>query len=481
MPLETKEVGVFNQHTKNYHSLKVAIIVVLSIVFVIGAYFGAKSLLTYTITYETNGGVVYDDTFTPTSFDESGGNVFGTKMEPDTYKFLQITKEPEEDVRKFQHYLVGWFKDEACTKPYEFGKPIWRSRTLYAKWERGYAIVLNYASEKEAETSGIPIGELRYYFQTYVKPNTPAQLPKIINYKDNYHRGEQLLWFEDEKCTGEPIEYKEFSIMTGDVNVWGKWFDTQEDKFSIDKDGVLSYYLGNCNRIILPKSVTKIKSIKSDEFIKGNFDDQQGHQKSQYFSTFKNVLTRLEIIYLNEEITELGACAFRDCEALETVVFKGDNITIIGEDAFRNCQNLLSIDIPTQVTTIPKSCFDGCWNLQRINLSENVVRIEDMAIRNCTSLKEIDLKNVGYIGKGTFRACDKLSEIYLRTDKVVDSNMTQISDMFSTSIKFMTDTFVIYVLNEELAEYYSTTSPWNEVVTKSDGGKEHRIRYEVIK
>ena len=224
MPLETREVDVFNKHTSKHYKVTIAWVVIISIVVLIGAYLIAKSFLKYTLTYEAN-----------------GGTVFGEEVEPDTYNFLDLTVEPE-DVRLEGHYLEGWYKDKECTKKYTFGKPIWRSRTLYAKWMPGYAIVLNYASPEEEEKSGLPLKELRFYYQEYVKPNTSSSLPKVINYKDNYHKGEQLLWFETPECIGAPIEEKEYSILTEDINVYGKWYDTEEDKFEVDKDGVLLDY-----------------------------------------------------------------------------------------------------------------------------------------------------------------------------------------------------------------------------------------------
>ena len=87
MPLEPREVGVFNTHTSAHSRIKTTIVVIVSLLVLISAYFTAKFLLPCTITYEANGGLVY-----------------GEELQPDTYKFLELTKEPE-DVRKMGFLL----------------------------------------------------------------------------------------------------------------------------------------------------------------------------------------------------------------------------------------------------------------------------------------------------------------------------------------------------------------------------------------
>lgn len=443
MPLEPKEVGVFNAHTSQHHRVKTAIVVVVCFIVLVGVYFLAKSLLTYTITYVPN-----------------GGSVFGEELEPDTYSFLELTVEPE-GLRKMGFYLEGWYKDEACTKKFTFGKPIWRSRKLYAKWLPGCALVLNYASDEEEEKSGIPLEELRYYYQEYVMPNSGSSLPTVFNYKDGYHKGEQLLWFESPDCIGEPIETKEYLSLNEDINVYGKWYDTQEDKFRVDKDGVLQEYLGYCNRIILPNGIKEIKSILPDEFMGGNLNDQQGNQQSNNFSAFKNVLSTLEIIYINEDMTKFGSCAFRGCTALENIVFNGDNLESIGENAFQSCKSLTSIEIPTKVTTIPKKCFDSCTSLKKVTLTDNVTTIAEQAFITCSGLNTISLPGVKFIGKKAFVGCVNLISMYWGSEDEITTDATEYDNVFDVSAKILDGEFVVYVRSQQLVDYYNATSPWN--------------------
>lgn len=456
MPLEPREVGVFNTHTNQHSRMKTYIVVTVSIILLLAAIITAKALLPYTITYEAN-----------------GGTIFGEEVEPDTYAFLDLTVEPE-DVRKSGFYLVGWYTDKELTNKFEFGNPIWRSRTLYAKWLPGCALVLNYANDEEEARGGLSLEELRFYYQEYVQPNTGSSLPRVFNFKDqvlkdgvyidNVHKGEQLLWFETSDCVGTPLEYKDFPAITEDRNIYGKWYDTQESKFRVDQNGVLQEYLGYCNRIILPNTIKEIKSIVPDQFM-GGVNTQQGNQNSTNFSVFKNVASTLEIIYINEDMIKLGDCAFRDCTALKNIIFKGDKLESIGDNSFQNCTSLLSIDIPSLVTMIPKKCFDYCINLQRVNVGEGVTDIKENAFNTCLSLETITLPNVSYIEKNAFKACNKLSKVYLGSSEIIQTNATNENPIFENSSKVKFGEFNIYVATQELADYYTTTAPWSDIIS----------------
>ena len=472
MPVEPREVGVFNTHTSAHTRIKTSIVVIVSIFVLISAYFTAKFLLPCTITYEANGGLVY-----------------GEELQPDTYKFLEITKEPE-NVRKMGFYLEGWYKDKNFTKKYEFGKSIWISRTLYAKWLPGYALVLNYAEDYK-EDDGYPnIKELREYYQVYVQPNTGSALPRIFNYKeqakkdgeyvDNYHKGEQLLWFETEDCIGEPLEYKDFPILTEDINIYGRWYDTQQEKFRVDQNDVLQEYLGYCDRVILPDNIKEIKTILPDKFMNGNLNDQLGSQHSTNFSAFKNVLSSLKMIYINEGMTKLGDCSFKNCTALEQVVFKGDNVEHLGENSFQNCVSLTSIDIPSKITTIPKKCFSECSKLEKVVIGENVSDIKEYAFGTCIELDTITLPNVSYIEKNAFVGCSQLDKVYLGSSEIIETNATTAEPIFENSSEVKFGKFNIFVVSQELVDYYSTTSPWSDIISWQLPKYDDNVIYQVI-
>lgn len=65
---------------------------------------------------------------------------------------------------------------------------------------------------------------------------------------------------------------------------------------------------------------------------------------------------------------------------------------IICDSAFMNCKELLSIDIPEEVTTIESKAFQGCENLYAVYLPSSVTEIQDSAFDNCHNLKEVIFK-----------------------------------------------------------------------------------------
>ncbi|MDR0425679.1 MAG: InlB B-repeat-containing protein [Clostridiales bacterium] len=43
---------------------------------------------------------------------------------------------PAQEPENADHIFLGWYTDEACTQPYDFGRPVESDLTLYAKWEK---------------------------------------------------------------------------------------------------------------------------------------------------------------------------------------------------------------------------------------------------------------------------------------------------------------------------------------------------------
>ena len=68
-----------------------------------------------------------------------------------------------------------------------------------------------------------------------------------------------------------------------------------------------------------------------------------------------------------ESVTEIGAGAFKWCEALTSVTIP-NSVTEIGLYAFEGCEALTSVTIPNSVTKIGFSAFEGCKNLEELIL-----------------------------------------------------------------------------------------------------------------
>ena len=103
-------------------------------------------------------------------------------------------------------------------------------------------------------------------------------------------------------------------------------------------------------------------------------------------------------------VTNVGNCAFKDCQYL-TCMFLNDDITTIGDHAFYTDEYLSAINMPRDLELIDKYAFYGCDTLTfvRAGACSRLRRIEDHAFYSCTTLAELRLPNgLTYIGPWAF-------------------------------------------------------------------------------
>lgn len=450
MDNQPKEVAVFKTYTK-YNKLKVlgiAIgIIVLAFVLL---YFPIKTLFTYTVTYHLNGGAVYTEE----------GEVKREDTIVSKYAFLQKVEEPTgikkfgvgEDGEEIGYYIDYWSTDKNLGSVYTFGTKIWSSFDLYIKWELGVAVRLHFANGEE--NSDMSTQQLKDYYEQYIKPGSNYTLPEMYNNRVNstsIHYGEQLIWYDNPECEGEPFFTKTYENLQESVDIYGKWIDTSEDKFVI-QDGTLIKYLGYCNKVIIPSGVTKIKDIVPSEFKQGNGNtiyDQDGASYSVWANVHgsTNSSKNLKVVYINAEMEEIGDCAFRDCKSLEKVVFLGSNVLTIGEHAFAGCDALEEFAMPSQVQVISNRAFDNAFSKNaRVTLNlDNVYRIEDYAFIN-SDIYGVSLQNISFVGKNAFASCGNLHRFEIKSANVPTSNVNTSTDT-TTSNKEAIFYFVNLAMN----------------------------------
>ncbi len=98
--------------------------------------------------------------------------------------------------------------------------------------------------------------------------------------------------------------------------------------------------------------------------------------------------------------------AFQNMASLTNVTFASNNVTRIGAQAFKGCSNLATISLPSSVSYIGTSAFQGCSKLNNINL-QNVSYIGDRAFKNAfkyipTSSVELNVEKANYVGANAF-------------------------------------------------------------------------------
>lgn len=99
---------------------------------------------------------------------------------------------------------------------------------------------------------------------------------------------------------------------------------------------------------------------------------------------------------------------------IENVFFEDDDDVELSA-AFAGAKNLLSIQLPKNLTKISRLAFSGCVNLKSIVIPSEVSVIEEYAFSRCSSLEEVAFEGekLTLIGVNSFDYCTSLKSIVL--------------------------------------------------------------------
>ncbi len=133
--------------------------------------------------------------------------------------------------------------------------------------------------------------------------------------------------------------------------------------------------------------------------------------KSIYGSAFAN--SGLVSISLPSTLTTIGAWAFEDCTSLKSIEIP-EGISMIDTGVFYGCTSLTDVKLPSILTLIEDYAFEACTALQSIKLPDGLKTICDSVFAGCTALAEIKLnEGLTEIGQSVFEGCSSLTEIVI--------------------------------------------------------------------
>lgn len=140
--------------------------------------------------------------------------------------------------------------------------------------------------------------------------------------------------------------------------------------------------------------------------------DNKGQMIS--FSTteapWKNYKSYFDAVVINDGCANVGAGAFSGCENIVSVDLPS-SISTIDDSAFYGC-GLKTIEIPYGVKTINSSSFSFCRNLETVKLAYGVTVIGSYAFEYCINLININIPDsVDVLGSAAFRNCIRLENI----------------------------------------------------------------------
>lgn len=141
-------------------------------------------------------------------------------------------------------------------------------------------------------------------------------------------------------------------------------------------------------------------------------------------------LTGLGTVTLNESGVTLGACAFKDCKRLTTVVNMGE-VTEFGGSAFMNCNYLTTGADVAGVTSLSQNIFRSCSALATIANLDGITTLGGHTFR-ATAFTSLVFPAVTTLGAYEFQACSDLVELKLTTNSAITVNSNAFTS-FETS------------------------------------------------
>ena len=125
-------------------------------------------------------------------------------------------------------------------------------------------------------------------------------------------------------------------------------------------------------------------------------------------------------VTIPSSVTSIGAGIFDGCTSLASIVIEEGNPKY---DSRENCNAIIetanntlligcmSTNIPNGVTTIGESAFEGCSGLTFVNIPNSMTTIGKDAFKDCSNLTKVEINNNAFVSKA-YNATPRMNEIF---------------------------------------------------------------------
>ncbi len=287
-----------------------------------------------------------------------------------------LTKEDEK--KETTYTFKGWYKDNACTKEWDFANEIIeQDTTIYAKWEqseRAYFTVTYSTTEGNEKAANIPEKQKLYEDEKLEKP---SKKPSI---KNKTFKG----WYTSKddtksafKAWGKPV--------TEDLTLYAHFEEKSNTVvFHMNGGGYTGTYDGKTytDAASLTKKIAVGKGISSSEYPKSS---SSANFRYSNYSTDSNWYTDKECtnVYsestVKEDLTLYKRWYYTSSgfttNAANNVLYKysgsvaevtiPNSVTIIAKDAFASMGSISAITLPDKISEVRENAFSGVKNISK--------------------------------------------------------------------------------------------------------------------
>lgn len=123
--------------------------------------------------------------------------------------------------------------------------------------------------------------------------------------------------------------------------------------------------------------------------------------------------TNLVSVEIPSNVTKIDKQAFGSCTALKTLTFARNSVLrTIADQAFESCSALESVIMPDSLTTLGNKAFQNCSALTRVVISAGLERLPQYAFYSCNALESVVMQEgLTLIDQYAFNNCTALKAV----------------------------------------------------------------------